>query len=294
MNSSKWLTVGIAFIAVSIGVYLIVDSYSEEDIVEITDVVEVDTLAAIPIQLEDVIDTFANRLDSLVPSDTIVVVDMLEEEEEEEEPLQPTSRFINCYNGAAEPLQYVIADEKGLAARAFLNPNKTARVEIQVGTYLMGAYDEARKCRISFPVKKFMHDTTKYATMRDQDGEWQQRIINPATADTNDYDEAWLMMSGQEDMLLMDVTSILNSKKDDPTSDADWMALLETRYDGLDLIEPLYKVDPGKRSVSVVGPGQTLPKKAASNVTVYCLVPIPHRAILTNELLETLMPQLFN
>jgi hypothetical protein len=200
----------------------------------------------------------------------------------------PTTRMVNFYNPTSEILTYIVADDvgDGLISREKVEPMSFKSLELKKGTYLFTAFNGAKETTLLLPPdKEIASDTTKYTMHKDDKGPFFQRILNPATKETDDYDAAWLVLNGTQDMLLLNVTAVCNESitKEDIFA-INWEDEIQERYDARDLIEPLFKQFKKGMQIKVVEPGQKIPSKIAEDEVYYFLTSDPKTDLISGDL----------
>lgn len=190
-------------------------------------------------------------------------------------------RTIHFYNPTADSIQYIAANTGGLVDRKWLAPGETAENKFAAGTYFFAAYDQKEAERLLIPNKKYKADNTKYVVVTDAQGQVAHRKVNGGTTEMYDYDDAWVLLDGNYDLLLVNVTEVCNEKADETQiKEIDWTENIYGDYDGMDLVEPYIqpaindKLLPGY--ITLLQTGEALPRKPHVNESVY--VWIPYRA----------------
>jgi hypothetical protein len=100
------------------------------------------------------------------------------------------------------------------------------------------------------------------------------------------YSEAWMILCGGVDFVLVDVTNICKadmSEKD--VTAVDWMNNVVKRYSGDDLIEPEVASD-NNGEIKIVAPNVYIPQELGNNQSVYVLIPVETDVEITDELLD--------
>jgi hypothetical protein len=187
----------------------------------------------------------------------------------------PSTRVVNFYNPTKDTLTYIVADEKGkgLIDKKKVAPNSYLSAELGKGDYLFSAY-KGKDATLNLPAEEFAGDESKYVLLKDDKGSFYQRILNPGTPENDDYDEAWLVLDGKTQLLLVNVSTACDpevTKAD--VQGAKWAGSIQEEYDPRDLVEPLYKKFLKDEFIKVVGPGQKLPTEIKENEVYYLLVP---------------------
>lgn len=208
-----------------------------------------------------------------------------------EEDWYDTERVINYYNPTDDTMSYFIEDDRDFLEMESVAPHSFVSVTYDEGTYLIAGFNYDNEIQLSYSDPDFVDDGNKYTIVEseDEDGEVSRiyhRILNPGTKETKDYDQAWVVLTGLHDLILVDVTSTCSDTitKSDIES-TDWIELVVDRYDGRDLIEPMYGEYDGKSKYIVMGPGETIPLELKKKEVVYALIVIPHGLRMTNDYL---------
>jgi hypothetical protein len=205
----------------------------------------------------------------------------------------PSKRLVHFYNPTKDSLTYIVADENagGLIDRKKVGPMSYKTIELEKGTYTFAAFDQKKASTLTLPAKEDAEDTDKYTKYKDEKGEFYQRILGGATKENDDYDEAWLVLDGKTDLLLVNVSTACDpAVTEADVKQADWAGSIQEEYDSRDLIEPLYKQFLKDEFIKVVGPGDKLPQDIADNEVYYLLVPYKgekdKNAVLTAAVLK--------
>lgn len=189
---------------------------------------------------------------------------------------EPVTRIVNFYNPGDDTLTYIVADEtgEGLISRETVYPGQYLSLELDMKSYLFSAYDQNQETTLLLPDKEYANDTSKYLLLEDDKGQFYQRILYPATAAEDDYDEAWLVLDGKHNLILVDVTDLCSGKiKTDDIDSYEWTDDIYDIYDARDLIEPLNKKVFRGKTIRVLVPGEYLPENLEENELVYMLIP---------------------
>ncbi len=189
---------------------------------------------------------------------------------------EPVTRIVNFYNPGDDTLTYIVADEtgEGLVSREKVYPGQYLSLELDMKSYLFSAYNQNRETTLLLPDKEYANDTSKYLLLEDDKGQFYQRILYPATAAEDDYDEAWLVLDGKHNLILVDVTEWCSGKiKTEDIDSHEWTEDIYDIYDARDLIEPLNKKVFKGKTIRVLAPGEYLTEKLDENEQVYMLIP---------------------
>ncbi len=217
-------------------------------------------------------------------SDTEYVEGASDEAEDGEEMLD--KRIINFYNPTDDSLRYLIADKYDWVEKKKVGPHSYEWGEYYDRGYLLAAFDLGSEKMISIPNDQYT-DESLYETVEKDGSKYMQRLVGPATANKNDYDEVWLVMDGKHDLVLVDVsvtcTDTINKTE---IRAINWEDKVVETYPGIELIEPLYRKKPsGDEKFTVYGPEESLPLELKENEIVYSLIPILRGEKITNEYL---------
>jgi hypothetical protein len=188
----------------------------------------------------------------------------------------PGLRIVNFYNSTQDSLLYIVADETGagLVEKAMVPPHQVVQTELTEGTYLLIGRDQKNEATLDFPDEEYAADSTKYTLFEDDKGQFFQRILRPATKDGNDYDEAWIMLDGKTNLLLLNVSAV--SKAEVTKAEIEktpWEAQIQATFSPRDLIEPNLKPTASGKRLRVYAPGEKIDPKAADES--YLLVADP-------------------
>lgn len=188
----------------------------------------------------------------------------------------PTTRIVNFFNPTKDTLSFVIADDTkdGLIERDKVAPQSFVQRTLEKGTYLFVGFNSKKETTLALPDLEFAGDKKKYRMHEDEKGTFYQRIVNPATKQADDYDEAWLSLDGKSNLLVVNVTTACAPEvTEGAVKNAEWEGSIQEEADARDMMEPLYmKFLPGE-TIRVVAPGEPLPTEVAANEVIYLLVP---------------------
>jgi hypothetical protein len=147
---------------------------------------------------------------------------------------------------------------------------------LDAGTYLFSAFSKAKGTTLILPDREFASDETKYTMFKDDESSFFQRILNPATIETDDYDEAWLVLDGKKDLLLIDLSPVTTSDiTPEEVAAVNWEDKIQERYDARDLIEPLYNQYKKGKQIKVLAMGEKLPSTVSDDDMYFLLVADP-------------------
>ncbi|MFT5823186.1 MAG: hypothetical protein ACI8ZM_004446 [Crocinitomix sp.] len=101
-----------------------------------------------------------------------------------------------------------------------------------------------------------------------------------------DYDDAWLVLCAEIDLVLVDVTEICNKNVTaEDVAEVTWEDNVVERFNGDDLIEPDLKSKRGGE-VKVVAPGYYIPQERERTQRIYALIPIDRADEVSEALLR--------
>jgi hypothetical protein len=196
------------------------------------------------------------------------------------------ARTLNYMNSSDDTIEFAIGDVDGLIERKYLEPHMWESMKLQPGEYLFATFDPEGNTLQSFPDKKYAKDRSRYAVRKDKEGEFYLRILNPITESIYDYDEAWIMLDGQRNMMQIDITPICGKPlTPESVKSVDWANQLDTVYDCKDLIEPVSGGTKDK-PVTMVQPGGDFPEKVEKGEKVLMLMSVPVDREITDEYIE--------
>jgi len=103
----------------------------------------------------------------------------------------------------------------------------------------------------------------------------------------NEYSEAWHIIGGAQDVVLIDVTDVCDSSvvREDIIK-INWISKVKERYNGKQLVEPFVKYEASKKPV-VFGINDDLPLSHKKRERIYALVPVDDRNKLDEDYLDT-------
>lgn len=198
------------------------------------------------------------------------------EEIEKEIPL----RTINLYNPTADTLEYYIGDDEGIFSSVIIEPWATQYMEMSKESYFFGAYNRStRNAVLAIPAAKMTGDKEKSVASPGTEYT-HRRILPPATPDTSDYDELWIMLDAEYGMAILDVTDVYEK----PLRSIRWKEKILTTYAPQeDIIAPVIKTPAGENHVEVIPPNTYLPAPEEKKGRVYILLPYTDMSDLTEK-----------
>lgn len=203
-------------------------------------------------------------------------------------------RVINILNTSDDSLKFVVGGETGVIERIVIDPHSWEEYAMQPGEYLFTGYNMDNEVTLSLPDSFYMNDRSRYLVKKDGQGEYYARILNGPTSSKKDYDDAWFIIDGTRDLMLVDVTPLCATKlTKKQVEELDWTQLLDTVYDGRDMIEPTIKAGRSGEIITVVEPGDGLPETVKTNERVYALITVLREQTIDNEYLADRVYGLF-
>jgi hypothetical protein len=204
-----------------------------------------------------------------------------------QEPVEE-KRVIHFLNSTMDTMIYSVRDaEDGFLGEEKISPKKYKTEKLYAGKFRFTIGNADRDIVFVVPSDKVAVDKTKSKTMKGEDGETAAyRIIRPPTPSKKDYDEVWVMTDGEHNMILVDVTSICTGTLTEKEIKAiDWTKNVVERYEGSDLIEPMYGKDPGDETYTVLTTGEDIPDHLGKNERVFALMSTKPGAEVTDKLI---------
>ncbi len=201
---------------------------------------------------------------------------------EEEKP----KRIINFLNPTADTLYCYIGEPGGNERKEKIGPNTYSSLEVDPGEYLFGAFDLDNNLVYSH-ADEYEKDQSKYHRVKEKDGKvFYYRIVSSPTPEKTDYDEAWYVMDGKKQLIMIDVTDICfadRTKKD--ITGVNWRDHIVEEYDPGDLIEPLAGSG-SQTNCTVLNLGEDIPTRAKSGKLVYWMTSFSRDIKITDEVIE--------
>lgn len=196
------------------------------------------------------------------------------------------SRTIYFLNPTDDTMYYEISSTDGAYEKEKISPRSYIDKTLDPGKYYISGIDLEGNVVFSFPSGKVTKDKSKSTIAKNHDkASVYHRIIGDGTETEKDCDDIWVVLNGERDMMMVDVTSICHdSLTKSEVEKTDWTKLV-TSYDGTDIIEPLYEEDPGKGTFTVLTTGDDIPTSTKKNERVYAMFSYARGTELTNEYL---------
>lgn len=195
-------------------------------------------------------------------------------------------RAIYFLNSSEDTMYYEISGTEGAYEYEGVEPRTYISKMLEPGKYVIRGFDKNGEMVFMFPSAEIAKDKSRSATGKDHDGKSvAHRIIGEGTETEKDCDDIWIMLSGERDMLLVDVTSLCHDSVTAAEIESTGWTKLTESYDGRDIIEPLYGVDPGTMTFTVLETGEDIPVTLKKNERVYALMSCDRGKEITDEYL---------
>lgn len=189
---------------------------------------------------------------------------------------EPTTRVINLYNPSQDTIKIIVQDELRKTKIVYnenIAPNRITPVEFGKGTYMFHSWSPQGEKIAGFMPEESILDSSKFKLHRDDLGTFYQRILNPSTIDTSDYDEAWLVIDGKTKLALVSINKIVESvikvENIDKLTDQDIIKI----YSPDDLIDPIIGADQKGINTIVVSPSEDILPRKNKKDNHYALIP---------------------
>jgi hypothetical protein len=196
------------------------------------------------------------------------------------------SRTINFLNTSEDTMYYEISGDVGAYEYEIIEPRTYISKTLDPGKYFINGMNADGEVIFTFPSDHLSKDKKIYSLVKTNKGKMlPHRLIRDGTTSEKDYDDIWVVLNGERDMIMVEVTSLCNDSLNKAmVSNTDWTKLT-TLYDGTDIIEPLYQTDPGKGSFTVLATGEDIPQTHKKSERVFALFSMERGTQLTNEYL---------
>ena len=194
---------------------------------------------------------------------------------------------IHFYNPTADTLDYLIYTKGGLSDQETLMPFTTSEaIRIPGKSYVLGALDTKGEATMTLPYYE-KYDATLYEHVKEDGRTVEQRLIRPLSKQTNDYEDNWMLLNGDYDMILVDITEIYSGTiKKEKIATIDWMKKIRSRHAGSELIELSIAPSSPEGSVYVSSPNTYLPVSNPKDRTVYMILTFPNDEEVTNDFIR--------
>lgn len=194
---------------------------------------------------------------------------------------------IHFYNPTADTLDYLIYTKGGLSEQETLMPFTTSSViQIPGKSYVLGALDTKGEATMTLPYYE-KYDATLYEHVKEDGRDVEQRLIRPLSKQTNDYEDNWMLLDGNYDMILVDVTDIYSGTiKEEKVAGIDWMKKIKSRHTGSELIELSIAPSSPEGSVYVSAPNTYLPVSNPKERSVYMILTFRNDEEVTNDFIK--------
>jgi hypothetical protein len=197
-------------------------------------------------------------------------------------------RVVHFLNSTMDSMIYSVRESKeGFIDEKKIAPKTYKTEEYYAGKFRITVGNIDRDIVFVLPSETVATDKSKSKTLKGEDGKTAAyRILRPPTPSKNDYDEAWVMLDGAHNLILVDVTEISGRALTEKEIKAiDWTKKIVETYDTGDLIEPLYGKDPGAGRFTVLTTGEDIPDQLRKNERVFALMSTKPGAEVTNKLI---------
>lgn len=194
---------------------------------------------------------------------------------------------IHFYNPTADTLDYLIYTKDGLSEQQTLMPFTTSpTIEIPEKSYVLGALDTKGEATMTLPYYE-KYDATLYEHVKEDGRDVEQRLIRPLSKQTNDYEDNWMLLDGNYDMILVDVTEIYSGTiKKEKIAQIDWMKKIKSSHTGSELIELSIAPSSPEGSVYVSAPNTYLPVSNPKERSVYMILTFRNDEEVTNDFIR--------
>lgn len=194
---------------------------------------------------------------------------------------------IHFYNPTADTLDYLIYTKGGLSEQQTLEPFTTSSTILIPGkSYVLGALDMKGEATMTLPYYE-KYDASLYEKVKEDGRDVEQRLIRPLSKQTNDYEDNWMLLDGNYDMILVDVTEIYNGTiQNEKIAKIDWMKKIKSRHSGSELIELSIAASSPEGSVYVSAPYTYLPVSNEKERSVYLILTFRNDEEVTNDFIK--------
>ncbi len=194
------------------------------------------------------------------------------------------TRTVNFLNSSDDTLECIVSNEDGLVAKFQVAPHSWEEDELKEGSFIFAGFDLDGNQTFELPRGEISGASDEYEKIRGKDGDYFQRVLRGATDNPDAYDDAWIILDGERNLMLIEVTAICGeSFSKDEIMNMPWITQLDSVYDGNDLIEPFVAPRKGYSGVQVLEPGDVLPAKIGRKEKVYALMSVPKDKEITSE-----------
>lgn len=209
------------------------------------------------------------------------------ESSKEELAVADTIPKIHFYNPTGDTLDYLIYTKDGLSEQESLAPFTTSEaISLPGKSYVLGALDTKGEATMTLPYYE-KYDASLYERVNEDGRTIEQRLIRPLSKPTNDYEDNWMLLNGDYDMILVDVTEIYSETiKEEKIPTIDWMKKIKSRHTGSELIELSIAPSSPEGSVYVSSPNTYLPVSNPKGRSVYMLITFRNDEEVTNDFIR--------
>lgn len=198
---------------------------------------------------------------------------------------------INFYNPTKDTLLYVISDEHGLFEKEKLEPYTVYRRKVKVQSYLLAGLNTKGESTLALPSAE-KYDKSLYLSIKEGDSEINQRIIHKLSGTAGSYEENWMLLDGNYDLILVDITGIYKGTiQKDRIGATDWMQKVISRHSGKELVELKLMPATAGGSVYVSSPYTYLPVSNPEGRSVYMVLTLWHDEVPDNAFIKESIEQ---
>ena len=195
-------------------------------------------------------------------------------------------RTLHFYNDTPDSLKLILADKDGIVITTEIGGGKYKYGDYGPDTYFFASYTMEDETVVAFPTnEEFTKNEELYTLVEADKGPTWHRIVGPATLEEDDYDDAWMLLSGTQDLVTVEITPVYKGMKYDSVAHFNWEENVIEILDGTDLMEPLYHYDNHGEEFLVFEPDDKLPDSGSGKDHYFVLMPIPHGAEVNNDMI---------
>lgn len=196
-------------------------------------------------------------------------------------------RTMFFLNSTEDTMYYEVSNTDGAYEYEGVEPHTYIERTIEPGKYVIRSFDKNGDLVYTFPSQEFPADKSLRTAAKDHDGNTvSHRIIEEGTVLEKDCDDIWVVLTGQRDMLLVDVTDLCHAGVTaEEVEKANWTTQA-VKYDGRDIVQPLFGKDPGTGGTyTVLATGDDIPETLKKNERVFALMSVSRDQEITDEYL---------
>lgn len=193
-------------------------------------------------------------------------------------------RTVNFYNNWLDTLRYTVIDANDDVVSKDVLPGEVESLGLGKGNYIFATFEVSGEFDMSIPNPK-SDNAAAIVNIGEGDEAYAVRKYRTTPEGFNGYDEAWVMLSGFRDFVLLDVTSTCYKDATyNSIQSTDWMANVIGTYNGNDLME-VHIPAKGDEIITVLPPRKISPNSIKENERVLALVPVHMDSTLSNQVL---------